>query len=155
MTIGEKIKYLVQESGMTAEEVADSLGVSVSSLVEYYKKDNFCTSTLEQIAPVFNVDVTYFFTKTAKNKTAVGNQSVAGNKNVVAGNYSVSLPPEGYVKIVSADGSVQEVTAASSGYERKLPLTTVSKELEEKKNELIYLQCRIIELQNNIIELTR
>lgn len=65
MSISEQIKNLIRQSGMNVEEVATSLGVNVSSL--------------QQISPVFNIDITNVFNK---NKTAVGNQSIAGDDNL-------------------------------------------------------------------------
>ncbi|MCD7930099.1 MAG: hypothetical protein LUH15_01290 [Tannerellaceae bacterium] len=56
---------MIRQSGMNVEEVATSLGVNVSSL--------------QQISPVFNIDITNVFNK---NKTAVGNQSIAGDDNL-------------------------------------------------------------------------
>lgn len=65
MSISEQIKNLIRQSGMNVEEVATSLGVNVSSL--------------QQISPVFNINITNVFNK---NKTAVGNQSIAGDDNL-------------------------------------------------------------------------
>ncbi|MCD7932126.1 MAG: hypothetical protein LUH15_12680 [Tannerellaceae bacterium] len=130
-SIGEQIKNLVQQSGMSPEEVAASLG--------YYSINKFNQPSLQQICPVCNVEITYSFAKNNKNKTAVGNQSIVGNSNLSHDNL---YNPEREIK--------QFEPAASEFSESEL-----IKQLEKKKRELVKLQGEIIELQDSIISLKK
>ena len=56
-----KIKQLIRQSGMTMTELSIQLGVSKQALCKMIRENTTKISTLEQIAQIFNVPVTYFF----------------------------------------------------------------------------------------------
>ncbi|MGB0521770.1 MAG: helix-turn-helix domain-containing protein [Flammeovirgaceae bacterium] len=61
MTIGEKIKELVDRSGERTETVAKRLGMSVQNLYKIYKKKSCESKYLETLMAAFDVDSSYFF----------------------------------------------------------------------------------------------
>ncbi|MCC8199419.1 MAG: bZIP transcription factor [Tannerellaceae bacterium] len=79
-------------------------------------------------------------------KTAIGNHAVAGDGNCV-----VSMPPAGYIVIISPDGEVQQVKVSGMGDSEVI--RGLSEELDRKKDEVMELQRRVIELQDRIIAL--
>ncbi|MCD8176057.1 MAG: helix-turn-helix transcriptional regulator [Tannerellaceae bacterium] len=139
---------MIKERGLSPEEVATRMGVSVFSIFKYYKKDDFNTSVLEQLAEILNVDISYFFGSEEQNKIAIGHQAIAGSGNTITGNVYVTLPQVVSAKIISVDGSIRQVDAINPGVEGSAGL---AQELEERKQEIIQLQNRIIELQDLII----
>ena len=61
MTIGEKIKELVDRSGERTDAVAKRLGMSVQNLYKIYKKTSCESKYLETLMLAFDVDSSYFF----------------------------------------------------------------------------------------------
>lgn len=56
-----KIKPLLRQRGMTAQQVAKELGITVQALCKMTRENTTKISTLEQIAKLLDVPVSYFF----------------------------------------------------------------------------------------------
>ena len=76
--IGKKIKELADKKGLTNEQVALGLDMTVSNLYKIYKKDSINTEILAQMAKFFGVSISYFF-EDFYNLTEVAGSAVAGD----------------------------------------------------------------------------
>lgn len=56
----EKIKVLIKKSGISQEEAANAIGVSVGTIKNAIKGMDIKVSTVEKICDYFNVDPIYF-----------------------------------------------------------------------------------------------
>ena len=72
--LGERLKKAVSESRLTAEEVANGLGISKSNLYVLYKKDSFELEYVKKASQLLGLSVSYFLDeeKTETTKSADG-----------------------------------------------------------------------------------
>ena len=56
-----KIKSLQRQKGMTAQQVADALGITIQALCKMTRENTTKISTLEEVAKLFGVPISYFF----------------------------------------------------------------------------------------------
>ena len=61
MLISNNLRKLIKLRKMTQVEVAQKIGLTRSGLYQMIEKGDFKTSTLENLAKLFNVPITYFF----------------------------------------------------------------------------------------------
>lgn len=81
MKKGERLKELMLKRGITAEEFAPIIGVSVSSVFKYYNKDNFDSDLLEKFCSELKVPVNYFFDESVQQTSRDQSVLVGGNNN--------------------------------------------------------------------------
>ena len=66
-----KIKSLQRQKGMTSQQVAKELGITVQALCKMTRENTTKFSTLEAVAKMFDVPISYFFddsVQTEENK---------------------------------------------------------------------------------------
>lgn len=92
MKKGEKLKELIAKKGLSIEEFAANIDVSVSSVFKYYNKENFDSELLEKFCSILDVPITIFFDDkyTVNENSAVVNGN--GNSVVAGKNNKVELP---------------------------------------------------------------
>ncbi len=56
-----KIKSLQRQKGMTSQQVADELGITIQALCKMVRENTTKISTLEEVAKLFGVPISYFF----------------------------------------------------------------------------------------------
>ena len=61
MTTAWKSRIIMKERGMTLTELAKRLGISLSTLSDKFRRDNFNERDLRKIADVLNCDVEIVF----------------------------------------------------------------------------------------------
>ena len=61
MTTAWKLRIIMEERGMTLTELAKRLGISLSTLSDKFRRDNFNERDLRKIADVLNCDVEIVF----------------------------------------------------------------------------------------------
>ncbi len=84
---GKVLKHKIAEINVTQLDLANKLGVTPQSLSSILHAKDVRSGTIERIAQVLNVPVSFFFGEN------IGNNAVAsGNKSVAAINSSVSSP---------------------------------------------------------------
>lgn len=87
MKKGEKLKDLIAKKGISIEEFASKIDMSVSSVFKYYNKEKFDSDLLERFCSILDVPITYFFDDKylLKDNSAVvngnGNSVIAGENN--------------------------------------------------------------------------
>ncbi len=85
---GKVLKHKIAEINVTQLDLANKLGVTPQSLSSILHAKDVRSGTIERIAQVLNVPVSFFFGENT------GNNAVAsGNKSVAAINSSVSSSP--------------------------------------------------------------
>jgi transcriptional regulator with XRE-family HTH domain len=60
MILGEKIRYLVRQRGMTVEEFAAKMEMSQANVYKMYKKDSIDSQHLVRLSKLFGVEINYF-----------------------------------------------------------------------------------------------
>lgn len=70
MNVSDKIKNLNKSKGYTLEDLAKKIGVVQPSLSRMLKSNDFKLSTLQKIADVLEVDISYFFEQNNSNGIA-------------------------------------------------------------------------------------
>lgn len=89
---GQQLKIRVMQLGKTQKFIADALGVSVQSLSSVLSAKDVRSGTIERIAQVLNVPVSFLYGESDKEQSAVangdGSVAVTGNNNV-AGNVTI------------------------------------------------------------------
>ncbi len=84
---GKVLKHKIAEINVTQLDLANKLGITPQSLSSILHAKDVRSGTIERIAQVLNVPVSFFFGENT------GNNAVAsGNKSVAAINSSVSSP---------------------------------------------------------------
>jgi transcriptional regulator with XRE-family HTH domain len=64
--MGDKLKKLIDDSGVNIDELALKIGVSKQTLYNWFKKDSIESKYLEIVATIFNVPISYFFENQSK-----------------------------------------------------------------------------------------
>lgn len=91
---GKVLKQKIAEINVTQLDLATRLGTTPQSLSSILHAKDVRSGTIEKIAQVLNVPVSFFFGETGLNQHAVAN----GNKSVAAINSSVSSSLEEVLK---------------------------------------------------------
>lgn len=84
---GQELKEKVQLANVPFNVLAERLGITAQSLNSCFKVKDVRSNTIEKIAEVLGVNMSFFYPMDGNNAFASGNDSVAvsGNNNV-AGN---------------------------------------------------------------------
>lgn len=89
---GKNLKELIDALGISQRKLAEQMGVTPQTISAILTAKDVRTSTIERIASVTNMPISYFFKEECEQQNAVasGNGSVAvtGNNNV-AGNVTM------------------------------------------------------------------
>jgi transcriptional regulator with XRE-family HTH domain len=64
--MGEKLKKLIDDSGVNIDELAFKMGVSKQTIYNWFKKDSIESKYLEIASTIFEVPVSYFFENKSK-----------------------------------------------------------------------------------------
>lgn len=87
---GQELREKLLMANVPFNEIAERLGITAQSLNSYFKGKDVRSNTIERIAEVIGVNMSFFYPTESGNVVASGNGSVAvtGNNNV-AGNVAV------------------------------------------------------------------
>ncbi len=87
---GRELKARIMEVGKSQKDIDDYLGVTAQSLSSVLSAKDVRSGTIEKIAQVLNVPISFLYGEKDKDQSAVatGNGNVAGNNNVV-GNVTI------------------------------------------------------------------
>lgn len=102
----QKIKDLSELKKIPLTELAKRLGSSPQALSRMLKENSTKVSTLEQIAKIFDVPISYFFDEQPLSAHALGDGAVA-----IAGNNNVTIPHEVLVMLQEKDKQLREKDA--------------------------------------------
>lgn len=84
---GTKLKEKLLALRVPFNEIADRLGVTAQSLNSCFKVKDVRSNTIERIAEVLGVPMSFFYPEDSDNSAVVsgtGNVAVAGNNNVTS-----------------------------------------------------------------------
>ena len=81
---GSYLKRKIRETGVTLKEVSDLLGITSQALNSIFNAKDVRSGTIEKMAHVLNVPVSYFYDESAKRSAvATGNEAIAAiNSNI-------------------------------------------------------------------------
>ena len=88
---GKNLKELIDEHGISQRKLAEQMGVTPQTISAILTAKDVRTSTIERIASVTNMPISYFFKEEREHQNAVASGNgiaVAGNNNV-AGNVTM------------------------------------------------------------------
>lgn len=88
---GQELKARIMKVGKSQKDIADYLGVTAQSLSSVLSAKDVRSGTIEKIAQVLNVPISFLYGEKDKDQNAIatGNGiAVAGNNNV-AGNVTI------------------------------------------------------------------
>lgn len=82
---GKDLKELIEKLGFPQRKLAEQMGVTPQTISAILTAKDVRTSTIERIASVTNMPVSYFFRENHEANSVVGNGNAAvnGNNNVV------------------------------------------------------------------------
>lgn len=90
---GKQLKEMIDKLGITQRKLAEEIGVTPQTISAILTAKDVRTSTIERIASVTNMPVSYFFNEEHDGQNAVasgdGSIAVSGNHNDV-GNVTIS-----------------------------------------------------------------
>lgn len=85
---GKELKERVDALGIAQRKLADKMGVTPQTINAILTAKDVRTSTIERIASVTGMPISFFFKEEADNQSAIvsgnGNVAVAGNNNVTS-----------------------------------------------------------------------
>ena len=90
---GQELKARIMKVGKSQKDIADYLGVTAQSLSSVLSAKDVRSGTIEKIAQVLNVPISFLYGEKDKDQNAIatGNGiAVAGNNNV-AGNVTMGV----------------------------------------------------------------
>lgn len=85
---GKDLKEKIAQQNISALAIAKKLGISPQALNSTFNAADVKSGTLERIAEVLGVKMSFFYPMEGSNAVASGNGNVAGNNNVV-GNVTI------------------------------------------------------------------
>ena len=88
---GKNLKELIDALGISQRKLAEQMGVTPQTISAILTAKDVRTSTIERIASVTNMPISYFFKEECEQQNAVASGNgiaVAGNNNV-AGNVTM------------------------------------------------------------------
>lgn len=85
---GKELKEKIAQQNISALAIAKKLGISPQALNSTFNAADVKSGTLERIAEVLGVKMSFFYPMEGSNAVASGNGNVAGNNNVV-GNVTI------------------------------------------------------------------
>lgn len=80
---GKDLKEKIAQQNISALAIAKKLGISPQALNSTFNAADVKSGTLERIAEVLGVKMSFFYPMEGSNAVATGNGNVAGNNNVV------------------------------------------------------------------------
>ncbi len=80
---GKDLKEKIAQQNISALAIAKKLGISPQALNSTFNAADVKSGTLERIAEVLGVKMSFFYPMDGSNAVATGNGNVAGNNNVV------------------------------------------------------------------------
>lgn len=80
---GKDLKEKIAQQNISALAIAKKLGISPQALNSTFNAADVKSGTLERIAEVLGVKMSFFYPMEGSNAVASGNGNVAGNNNVV------------------------------------------------------------------------
>ena len=80
---GKELKEKIAQQNISALAIAKKLGISPQALNSTFNAADVKSGTLERIAEVLGVKMSFFYPMEGSNAVASGNGNVAGNNNVV------------------------------------------------------------------------
>lgn len=80
---GKDLKEKIAQQNISALAIAKKLGISPQALNSTFNAADVKSGTLERIAEVLGVKMSFFYQMEGSNAVATGNGNVAGNNNVV------------------------------------------------------------------------
>lgn len=83
---GKNLKELIDALGISQRKLAEQMGVTPQTISAILTAKDVRTSTIERIASVTNMPISYFFNEEREHQNAVA----SGNGIAVAGNNNVS-----------------------------------------------------------------
>lgn len=89
---GKNLKGLIDALGISQRKLAEQMGVTPQTISAILTAKDVRTSTIERIASVTNMPISYFFKEECEHKNAVASGNgiaVAGNNNVAGSNNAV------------------------------------------------------------------
>lgn len=148
------IKKLLADKKMAVKDLAEQLGMTESAIFSLMKKGSTNTATLEAIAQVLDVSPAVFYDK-SEREGAWEDSSTAGSNTITnSGNQSniinVTLPEQGFQKIIKSDGTQTTMEVATTSGEYAIPreiadrLSALQRENGDLKNKIIELQERLL-----------
>ena len=93
---GKNLKELIDALGISQRKLAEQMGVTPQTISAILTAKDVRTSTIERIASVTNMPISYFFKEEREHQNAVASGNgiaVAGNNNV-AGNDNTAVLQE-------------------------------------------------------------
>lgn len=148
---GEEVKKILKENYKLAD-VAAAMGIIPQNLQSLLDVADIKTGVLERIAAAIGKDICFFF-KTAGTYLALGPHSIAGNNITSSDNHTninVTLPEQGFQKIIKSDGTQTTMEVATTSGEYAIPreiadrLSALQRENGDLKNKIIELQERLL-----------
>lgn len=89
---GQELKARIMEVGKSQKDIADYLGVTAQSLSSVLSAKDVRSGTIEKIAQVLNVPISFLYGEKDKDQSAVASGhgiAVAGNNNVAGSNVTM------------------------------------------------------------------
>lgn len=80
---GKDLKEKIAQQNISALAIAKKLGISPQALNSTFNAADVKSGTLERIAEVLGVKMSFFYPMDGSNAVATGNGNFAGNNNVV------------------------------------------------------------------------
>lgn len=85
---GKDLKEKIAQQNISALAIAKKLGISPQALNSTFNAADVKSGTLERIAEVLGVKMSFFYPMECSNAVATSNGNIAGNNNVV-GNVTI------------------------------------------------------------------
>lgn len=89
---GKNLKELIDALGISQRKLAEQMGVTPQTISAILTAKDVRTSTIERIASVTNMPISYFFKEEREHQNAVASGNgiaVAGNNNIAGSNNAV------------------------------------------------------------------
>lgn len=89
---GKNLKELINALGISQRKLAEQMGVTPQTISAILTAKDVRTSTIERIASVTNMPISYFFKEEREHQNAVASGNgiaVAGNNNIAGSNNAV------------------------------------------------------------------
>lgn len=80
---GKDLKEKIAQQNISALAIAKKLGISPQALNSTFNAADVKSGTLERIAEVLGVKMSFFYPMEGSNAVATGNNNIAGNNNAI------------------------------------------------------------------------
>ncbi|MBQ3021915.1 MAG: helix-turn-helix domain-containing protein [Clostridia bacterium] len=94
MTIGDRIKYLREKSGLTQTDIAEKLGIATQTIFKYEKNivTNIPIGNIEKLANIFDVSPSYLMGWPSVNSSSVTPYNPKVHDILILGQIAAGLP---------------------------------------------------------------